>query len=70
MQVTVFIVQSWVQCKKDKKSIHPITKHGVIYILQSMKDLRGQIIVNYNLHALHTYVVSIRLWLVCVEPGE
>ena len=34
-----------------------------------MKDLSGQI-SDYNLHALHTFVVSIHLWLVCVEAEE
>lgn len=38
----------------------------MVTTLQSMKDLSGQI-VNYNLHALHTFVVSIQPWLVCAE---
>lgn len=35
-------------------------------IVQSTKELRDQIIF-YNLHALHTFVVSIHLWSVGVE---
>lgn len=55
--------------EKDKSSIHPIPQHGVTYILQSMEDLSDQI-VDYNLHALHTSVVGICVWLVCVGASK